>query len=146
RLIFVANEITKTLKENNPKIKVALNMGYEIFYKPKNALSWYAHSEELAKSFDYVAIMAYQNQMMKELGIDLNEAGDLIAANTDNATNVMGSPDKVLMKLQTMNWDNREKLPNREIRYIYQKIESSSKDVGIAFVPWENRSYKFIRP
>jgi hypothetical protein len=44
------------------------------------------------------------------------------------------------MKIQTMDWDNRAELPTREIRYIYQKVESASPNVGIALVPWESRT------
>ncbi len=144
RLIFVADELIKTLREANAKLEIALNVSYEIFHKPKNAMAWYAHDAKLAKRFDYVAVMTYQNQMMKELGIDLNEAGVLITANTENAINVMGDPDRVIMKIQTMEWDTRTPLPQREIRFIYQKVESASKEVGVALVPWENRSFSFI--
>jgi len=145
RLNLVAEELIKTLKETNPKLEVALNVSYELFNKPKNALAWYAHDKTLARKFNYIAVMAYQDQMMKELDTGLNEVGELIIENTKNAISVMGSPNKVIMKVQTMNWDTREDLPMREIRYIYQKVESVSKDVGIALVPWENRKFGFIK-
>ncbi|MCK5392066.1 MAG: hypothetical protein KAJ31_06535, partial [Deltaproteobacteria bacterium] len=140
RLNLVAEKLIKALREVNPDLEVALNVSYELFYKPKNALSWFAHDEALARKFNYVAVMAYQDQMMKELGINLNEAGALIVANTSKAISVMGSPGRVIMKIQTMDWDTRKELPSEEIRYIYQKVESASTDVGIALVPWENRS------
>jgi biofilm PGA synthesis lipoprotein PgaB len=140
RLNLVAEKLIKALKDTNPKLEVALNVSYELFYKPKNALSWFAHDEALARKFNYVAVMAYQDQMMKELRINLNEAGVLITDNTRNAVKVMGSPDRVIMKIQTMDWDNRAELPTREIRYIYQKVESASPNVGIALVPWESRT------
>jgi biofilm PGA synthesis lipoprotein PgaB len=138
RLNLVAGKLIKALREINPELEVALNVSYELFYKPKNALSWFAHDEALARKFNYVAVMAYQDQMMKELGINLNEAGALIAENTRKAVSVMGSPGRVIMKIQTMDWTNRAPLPLREIRYIYQKVESASPNVGIALVPWEN--------
>jgi len=140
RLNLVAEKLVKALKEINPKLEVALNVSYELFHKPKNVLSWFAHDKTLARKFNYVAVMAYQGQMMKELRVNLNEAGALIADNTRNAVSVMGSSDRVIMKIQTMDWTNRAPLPSAEIRYIYQKVESASTDVGIALVPWENRS------
>ncbi len=145
RLNLVAEKLIKTLKDTNPKLEVALNVSYELFYKPKNALTWFAHDKTLVRKFNYVAVMAYQNQMMKELGINLNEAGDLITDNTRNAGKVMGSPDRVIMKIQTMDWDTRKELPSREISFIYKKVESASPDVGIALVPWENRVFSFIK-
>jgi biofilm PGA synthesis lipoprotein PgaB len=145
RLNLVAEKLIKALKDTNPKLEVALNVSYELFYKLKNALSWFAHDEALARKFNYVAVMAYQDQMMKELRINLNEAGALIANNTRNAISVMGSPGRVIMKIQTMDWDSRAELPLREIRYIYQKVESASPNVGIALVPWENRVFSFIK-
>jgi len=70
----------------------------------------------------------------------------LIADNTQNAVSVMGSPERVIMKIQTMDWTNRSPLPSREIRYIYQKVESASANVGIALVPWENgRNLGFLK-
>ena len=145
RLKLVADDLITTVKENNPKAVVALNVSYEMFYKPKNALAWYAHNTSLATKFDYAAVMAYQDQIMKELNIGLNEAGALIEANTQNAINIMGSPNRVIMKIQTLNWDTRKNLPMREVRYVFQKVESSSKEVGIALVPWGNRKFNFIK-
>ncbi len=145
RLNYIAQKLIAALRETNLKLEVALNVSYELFYKPKNALSWFAHDKELARKFNYVAVMAYQDQMMKELHINLTQAGDLIANNTRDAISVMGTPERVIMKIQTMDWDNREELPLREIRYIYEKVESVSPDVGIALVPWENRDFSFIK-
>ena len=145
RLNLVAEKLIKALREINPKLKIALNVSYELFYKPKNALSWFAHDEALARKFNYVAVMAYQNQIMKELRINLNQAGVLITDNTRNAVKVMGSPERVIMKIQTMDWDSRAELPSAEIRYIYQKVESASPNVGIAIVPWENRNFGFLK-
>ena len=145
RLNLVAEKLIGTLKETNPKLEVALNVSYELFHKPKNALSWFAHDKTLARKFNYVAVMAYQDQIMKEMRINLYEAGDLIADNTRGAISVMGSPERVIMKIQTMDWDTRKELPSEEIRYIYQKVESASPDVGIALVPWEKRNFNFIK-
>lgn len=145
RLNLVAEKLIKALKDTNPKLEVALNVSYELFYKPKNALTWFAHDKTLARKFNYVAVMAYQDQMMKELRINLNEAGALITDNTRNAVKVMGSPERVIMKIQTMDWDTRRDLPSREVSFIYQKVESASPDVGIALVPWENRVFSFIK-
>lgn len=145
RLIVVADELIKMIKKVNPQIKVALNVGYELFYKPKNALAWYSHDDRLVRKFDYVAVMAYQDQMMKELDIGLDEVGEIITENTEEAISVMGSSDRVIIKIQSMNWDTKGKLPMREIRYIYQKVNSSSNEVGIAVVPWENRKFSFLK-
>jgi len=145
RLNLVAEKLIQALRKINPDLEVALNVSYELFHKPKNALSWFAHDKTLAQKFNYVAVMAYQDQMMRELRINLNEAGALIVENTRNAVSVMGSPDRVIMKIQTMDWTNRVPLPSREIRYIYQKVESASPNVGIALVPWENRDLNFIQ-
>ena len=137
RLRTVADRLIKTLKMKRPGIKVALNVSYELFQKPENALAWFAHDAVLARQFDYAAVMAYQDQIKKELGINVQQAGSLIEDNTEAAIKVMGSPGRVIMKIQTVNWDTREPLPNAEVRYIYHKVRSASPDVGIALVPWE---------
>jgi len=145
QLILVADELIKTLKETNPRLEVALNVSYELFHKPKNALAWFAHDKVLAKKFNYVAVMAYQDQMMKELGVSLDKAGDLIKENTDKAIEAMGSPERVIMKIQTIDWDTSKELSLKQIRFIYQKVEFVSPDVGIALAPWENRNYNFLK-
>ncbi len=145
QLILVADELIKTLKEANPRLEVALNVSYELFHNPKNALAWFAHDKILAKKFNYVAIMAYQYQMMKELGVSLDEAGDLIKENTDKAIEAMGSPEWVIMKIQTIDWDTSKELSLKQIRFTYQKVEFVSPDVGIALAPWENRNYNFLK-
>ena len=145
QLILVADELIKALKETNPRLEVALNVSYELFHKPKNALAWFAHDKILAKKFNYVAVMAYQDQMMKELGVSLDEAGDLIKENTDKAIEAMGSPERVIMKIQTIDWDTSKELSLKQIRFTYQKVEFVSPDVGIALAPWENRNYNFMK-
>ncbi|MEK6224620.1 MAG: hypothetical protein N2A97_07190 [Thermodesulfobacteriales bacterium] len=143
QLILVADELIKILKEANPRLEVALNVSYELFHNPKNALAWFAHDKILAKKFNYVAVMAYQDQMMKELGVSLDEAGDLIKGYTDKAIEAMGSPERVIMKIQTIDWDTSKELSLKQIRFTYQKVEFVSPDVGIALAPWENRNYNF---
>ncbi|MFA9409168.1 MAG: poly-beta-1,6-N-acetyl-D-glucosamine N-deacetylase PgaB [Candidatus Dadabacteria bacterium] len=145
QLILVADELIKILKEANPRLEVALNVSYELFHNPKNALAWFAHDKILAKKFNYVAVMAYQDQMMKELGVSLDEAGDLIKENTDKAIEAMGSPERVIMKIQTIDWDTSKELSLKQIRFTYQKVEFVSPDVGIALAPWENRNYNFMK-
>jgi biofilm PGA synthesis lipoprotein PgaB len=145
QLILVADELIKALKETNPRLEVALNVSYELFHKPKNALAWFAHDKILAKKFNYVAVMAYQDQIMKELEVSLDEAGDLIKENTDKAIEAMGSPKRVIMKIQTIDWDTSKELSLKQIRFIYQKVEFVSPDVGIALAPWENRNYNFMK-
>lgn len=145
QLIVVADELITTIKGVNPLIEIALNVSYELFHKPKNALAWFAHDERLAKKFDYVAVMAYQDQMMKELGVSLDEAGDLIKDNTNKAVEAMGSPERVIMKIQTIDWDTSKELSLKQIRFIYQKVWFVSPDVGIALAPWENRNYNFLK-
>ena len=145
QLILVADELIKALKETNPRLEVALNVSYELFHKPKNALAWFAHDKILAKKFNYVAVMAYQDQIMKELEVSLDEAGDLIKENTDKAIEAMGSPKRVIMKIQTIDWDTSKELSLKQIRFIYQKVEFVSPDVGIALAPWKNRNYNFMK-
>lgn len=145
QLIVVADELITTIKGVNPRIEIALNVSYELFHKPKNALAWFAHDIRLAKKFDYVAVMAYQDQIMKELGVSLDEAGDLIKENTNKAVEAMGSPERVIMKIQTIDWDTSKELSLKQIRFIYQKVWFVSPDVGIALAPWENRNYNFLK-
>ncbi|MHA1444748.1 MAG: hypothetical protein ACTSR4_08385, partial [Candidatus Hodarchaeales archaeon] len=69
----------------------------------------------------------------------------LIKENTDKAIEAMGSPERVIMKIQTIDWDTSKELSLKQIRFIYQKVEFVSPDVGIALAPWENRNYNFLK-
>jgi len=57
----------------------------------------------------------------------------------------MGSPGKVIIKVQTLNWDTKKDLPMREVKYVYDKVQYVSSQVGIALVPWEKRKFDFIK-
>lgn len=137
RLLEVAKDLTRILKGRNPRIKTALNATYELFRRPENTLAWQSHNTDLAKEFDYVALMTYQHQMMEELGANRSEVETLIKNITENAIREMGDPKRVIMKIQTINWGNREPIPEEEINATYRSIDSVSPEVGVAFVPWE---------
>jgi biofilm PGA synthesis lipoprotein PgaB len=137
KLHEVARKLIHVLKTKNPDIKTSLNVTYEIFRKPENALAWQSHDTQLTKEFDYVAVMAYQRQMADELGIDKSEVIKLIEEVSKRSIREIGDPKKVIMKIQTLNWENREPVPKEEITDTYQAINSVSREVGIAFVPWE---------
>jgi len=137
KLLEVAKRLTRILKGKNPGIKTTLNATYELFRKPENTLAWQSHNTLVAKEFDYVALMTYQRQMMDELGIGKNEVEVLIKTITENAVRGTGDPKKVIMKIQTINWENREPIPEEEIDRMYRAINSVSREVGVAFVPWE---------
>ncbi|MEE9252432.1 MAG: poly-beta-1,6-N-acetyl-D-glucosamine N-deacetylase PgaB [Thermodesulfobacteriota bacterium] len=138
RLIEVAEVLIRTIKHNNPAIKTCLNTFYEMYLKPRNTLSWQSQNTELADMFDLVAVMAYHRQIMDELGISRKEAEMVVKRVTEEAITKHGAK-KVIIKLQTIDWKKRKKIPAFELREIYKTINSVSTDVGVAFGPWEGR-------
>lgn len=137
RLAFVAQKLIHVLKAKNPKIKTVFNAYYEVFRKPQNAFAWQSINAELAKKFDYVAVMTYHRQMMEELRVDTDVAVQTIKEITKRSIQEVGDPKRVIVKVQSLDWTTRKQVPKEEMDSVYQAINSVSKDVGIAFVPWE---------
>lgn len=136
RLIEVSRRLISAVKAENPRIKTCFNSTYELYRNPRNALAWQSHTVELAKEFDLVAIMAYQRQMASELRIDEDRVKGVIKEITENAIRVHGARD-VIIKTQTIDWKSRTPISDAEIMEFYRSINSVSKNVGVAFAPWE---------
>ncbi len=136
RLREVAKRLIKALRRENPRIKSCFNANYELYTQPKNALAWQSHTTELADEFDLVAVMAYQRQIARELGIELNQARDVVSETAREAIRIHGA-GRVIMKLQTADWNDGSPVSNFEIEYFLEGIRRVSEDVGIAFAPWE---------
>jgi len=136
RLIQVSKRLINAVKRENPRIKTCFNATYELYTKPRNALAWQSHSVELADEFDLIAVMAYQRQIARELGINLDGAKEVVREATQRAVARHGAR-RVIMKIQAAEWGDKSPIPKSEIRSFYRAIKSVSSNVGVAFVPWE---------
>ena len=136
-LMNVAKRLMEAARESNPNLKFGINLYYETVLNPSNGVAWFSQtlSEALEKNFDYYALMSYHRQTMKELNMEEKKAIELMAEAAGRAVKLVGDPSKVLMKIQILDWNNDEVVPQKEVEEILAGILSQG-EVSLAFVPY----------
>jgi hypothetical protein len=132
--LFLDNLVRET-KKPSPNIKIALNLYYETIINPKNGLAWFSQDISSLKSIniDYFAVMAYHRQMMKEKRLNLADALNIISDITRIGLDAIGNKDKLLMKVQSIDWDTKEAVPSNELKMVFEAIKRVG-DVSLAYV------------
>ncbi|MEK7689111.1 MAG: poly-beta-1,6-N-acetyl-D-glucosamine N-deacetylase PgaB [Deltaproteobacteria bacterium] len=143
RLLHVAKRIRAAVKNKRPDVKFAINMMYESVSNPPYAMAWLSQSldEAVKLDFDYYAIMAYHRQMQGELKKEPYEIHGLIEKMANEAVRLVGEPKKVLMKLQTINWNTSQPLPEQEVIGLLKKLKEVD-NISIAVAPYR-RDFPF---
>lgn len=136
KLIAIASRLKEVVQEENPDVKFAINLMYEAVTNPVYALAWLSQDLEKAvdAGFNYFAIMAYHRQMSNELGKSNEEIKKLIKEMVVKATDIVGNENKLLFKVQTVDWDTGDKIHYKEIRDVLDSIKSVG-NVSLALVP-----------
>jgi len=141
-LMNVAKRLMEASRESNPNLQFAINLYFESVLNDLNGLAWFSQtlSGALRNNFDYYAVMAYHRQAMKDRNIEAGEAIGLMAEATRKATEGVGDPSKVLMKVWILDWKNNGAIssnlaPKKEIEDTLTAILNRGK-VSLAFVPY----------
>jgi biofilm PGA synthesis lipoprotein PgaB len=137
RLLHVAKRIRAAVKNKRTDVKFVINLMYESISNPPYAMAWLSQSldEAVKQGFDYYAIMAYHQQMQGELKKEQYEIYSLIERMTAEAVRLVGEPHRVLMKLQTIDWDTSMPLSGREVINLARKIQEAG-NISLAVVPY----------
>ncbi|MBI5894088.1 MAG: family 10 glycosylhydrolase [Deltaproteobacteria bacterium] len=137
RLLNVAKRLMQTVKDVNPKTRFAINLMYESASNPVYALAWLSQNLDnaVAAGFDYYAIMAYHLQMQDELKKESPYIERLIESMTREAVERVGSPSKVIMKVQTIDWNTSRPLADKEVLELLKRINNVN-NVSLAVVPY----------
>jgi len=126
--------VIRACKEANPRIKMAMNIHYELPLEPEQARSWYAHDLEAlsASGLDYFYLMAYHRQIKSELR--LSEAANRLyfARMTAAALERFGS--RLVVKLQVRDWRSSALIPFGELKSYYDLIPAGVERVCFAAV------------
>lgn len=135
RILEVIDSLADRVAEVRPGLYWALNGYYESVTDPKHGLAWYAQDLKAASShrIDYIAVMAYHRQIMDELHISYDAALALITALTRDAMAMAGGPDRVLIKVQTLDWHTEEPLPDHEIAQVFDAVLGQGRP-GLVYV------------
>jgi biofilm PGA synthesis lipoprotein PgaB len=136
-LLRVAERMRDAVKRERPDAKFAINLMYESVTDPAHALAWLSQDirEARAKGFDYYSIMAYHRQMEDELKKGPEEVASIIEAMAGRAIEMVGDPDKVLMKFQTIDWRTGAPLPDIEVERLIGSLKGRD-GLSIALVPY----------
>ena len=142
RLLRVAKRLMNVVKENNPDVKFAINLMYESISNPRGALAWLSQSldEALSADFDLYAFMAYHRQIQDELDMTYGDVIKFVATMTREAKKKINPSDKVLMKVQIVDWDTSVVLPPEEIDEVVEGILQEG-GISIALVPYAGQQH-----
>ncbi len=136
-LLMVAERLKRVVRERNPDVKFAINLMYESVTNPPFGLAWLSQDieEAVRRGFDYYSIMAYHRQMEEELNKDPEEIRDLIERMVKEVSRIVDKPQKVLIKLQTIDWKTGMPLSNTDVVTLLRRIREL-EEVSIAIVPY----------
>ncbi len=137
RLSAVAGAIIEGAREVRPDLKFAVNLSYESVTRPDKALAWLSQdiNDFLRNGTDYVFIMAYHRQIMREKGLSDPAAGRLLAEITSRAIPAVGEPSRIGIKLQIIDWDTGRTVGPEELKRTASYL-GKIDTVSLVFVPY----------
>ncbi|MFQ5587116.1 MAG: poly-beta-1,6-N-acetyl-D-glucosamine N-deacetylase PgaB, partial [Thermodesulfobacteriota bacterium] len=137
RILEVARRLMRVVKRERPETEFAINLMYETLSNPRYALAWLSQDISAAtrEGFDYYAVMAYHRQMESELGEDRIRIKALIEDMTSDAVQIVGDPRKVLIKLQSIDWETSYPIADGEIYDLLERV-GRVKGVSLALFPY----------
>jgi len=118
RLLDLAESLQAAAREINPKFETSINLYYETVTNPPMGLAWTSQELEAsaARDFKRLAVMAYHRQIEQEMGVlersDLWSGFEKMAA---RLATVPGAQERVLVKLQSIDWKDRSTVPPAEL-------------------------------
>ena len=77
--------------------------------------------------------MAYHRQMMREKRLNLDDALNMISDITRIGLDTIGNKDKLLMKVQSVDWDTKEAIPSDELKMVFESIKKAG-GANLAYV------------
>ncbi len=137
RLLQVAMRVKAVVKKENPDARFVINLMYESVANPPYAMAWLSQSldEAVKHGFDYYAIMAYHRQMQDELKKEPYEINSLIQNMANEAVKLVGEPQRVLMKFQTIDWNTSQSLPDKDVIGLLKMMQDVD-GISLAVVPY----------
>jgi poly-beta-1,6-N-acetyl-D-glucosamine N-deacetylase len=136
KILALAKKLMDTTRSINPDIKFALNLYYESVSDPQNALYWLSQdiTASMECGFDYYSMMSYHDQISKELKLSREDAIYYIGKIASRLAGILGDPSKALLKIQTIDWDTGNVLPDWEIDEAFKAV-TVTDGISLAFVP-----------
>jgi biofilm PGA synthesis lipoprotein PgaB len=135
RLLELSRELMAAAREVRPDLLFAVNLYYETILNPRMALAWYGQDLKTAREypFDYFSLMSYHRQIERELSLTGDEAIDVLADISRLAVSKVGAPEKIIMKIQSLDWKTHRLLPRQELDRAFAAATPVDR-VSLAFV------------
>jgi len=138
-LLQLAGDLRTAARRENPRLRMAINLMYEALSNPPGALAWLAQDFDAARDagFDYLAIMAYQRQMARELKLDPEEVLGLLRQMVRDGLARMGDPAALLVKIQATDFEQKIPLAEAEWRRAAAVVREAGA-VSLAVFPYHS--------
>lgn len=133
----VAARLSRAAREVRPEIQVAANFYYEVAWEPRWALAWLSQDLDAVETagLDYAAVMMYQRQIGRELGLSGRETIEAVGEMARRLGRRFRRPEQVIIKLQIADWGSGEPLDSEEVgRHAARVLREGS--FSLAFVPY----------
>lgn len=133
-LLAFADELMAAARSVRGDLRFALNLYYEAVLNPRMALAWYGQDLRAAERhpFDYFSLMSYHRQIGRELSLSSDEALGVLSVMSRRATGAVSRPEKIIMKIQALDWKTSRLLPATELD---RALAAASREgVSLAFV------------
>lgn len=143
QLNTVLKQVVQGCKSVNSGIKVGINIYYETPLYEDRSEAWYGHnlSEILKTGVDYIYLMSYHRQIKDELRLSDLRNRDFFEEMVDKAYQIC--KEKLIVKIQTRDWETSERIPVDEIRAYLKLIPSQVKRV--CFTPVTSDDFDYLK-
>jgi biofilm PGA synthesis lipoprotein PgaB len=140
RLGNVIKEIIDGVRRDRPDMLFCVNLSYEAVLRPDLALAWL--SQDLGEferaGADYFFIMAYQRQMMAEMGLsDLSELAPKYRELCESGVFMVGDPSRLVIKPQLIDWETGRAVTGAELLTLSSFLYKRER-IGIVLVPYRD--------
>ncbi len=136
KILDLTDELRKAAATQKPGLQFGINCYYETVTEPEHGLAWFSQELHVAakRDYDFYAIMLYHRQMQKEMGLSSNRTEAVVAEGVRYACLAAGDPSRVLLKLQTVDWDTGMRIPNTELGRMFSHLKKQPS-AGWALIP-----------
>ena len=137
----ILKQIVQECKSVNSGIKVGINIYYETPLYAKRSEAWYGHNlgEILETGIDYIYLMSYHRQIKNEMRLDETRSRTFFKEIVEKAYQIC--KEKLVVKLQTRDWNTSEQIPADEVKAYLDLIPSQVHRVCFTPIAPEDLDY-----
>jgi len=139
----LSNAIMAACRQVNQNLIFAQNIHYETLLNPQWGKAWFAEIPEVLNSStaDYFFVMAYQQQISRELNITSETELEELMQRLFKAGNILErGKQQVVFKLQAVDWKNENPLSSKKISSFLQLLKKSHRN-SVVMMPYNENLF-----